>query len=101
MVQLGTRSLHTSDVLTSPANAGKLASVSADSDTPVDRSACVQPCVTLCLRSVWQVETETCFRWPMCRGVAPPGERRRGTILQMSFLDVAPGATTRHTEPST
>lgn len=47
MLQFWTCSLHTSDVLPSPPqDGGKLVSVSADSDMPVDRSAYMHPCVT-------------------------------------------------------
>lgn len=70
-----TCSVHTSDVLCSPPqDGGKLVSVSADSDTPADRSAYMHPCVTWCQRSVWQVETETGFRWAACCSVAPRGD---------------------------
>lgn len=58
-------------------------------------------CMNLCQRSVWQVETETCFRWPMCRGVAPRGEAPWCCTADV-FLDMAAGpaprATTWHPE---
>lgn len=51
-----------------------MVSVSPDGDMPVDRSAYMNHCVTLCLRSVWQVETENCFRWHMRCTVTPWGD---------------------------
>lgn len=57
-----------------PQREDKLVSVSADGDAPGDRSAFMQPCMSLCLRSVWQVETQTCFRWPVCWSMAPCGD---------------------------
>lgn len=57
-----------------PQREDKLVCVSADGAAPGDRSAFTHPCVSLCLRSVWQVETQTCFRWPVCWSAAPCGD---------------------------
>lgn len=66
-----------------PQHRSKLVSVSADGDTRADRSVYMHPRMTLCLRPAWQVETETCFRWPTCYSVAPQGD-----VLRCRTADV-------------
>lgn len=90
-----------SDVSCSPPqDSGKFVSVSADSDMPADRSTYVHPWVTLCQQCVWQVETETCFRWAVCCSMAPWGDVPWCHTADV-FLDVAAGLLQQHPEPST